>query len=244
MKITQAKAIEFARLLRDYRNNNEPLIRVGRDNDGGYLIEDPIMPIPIVFSMGIETDASFDLHFALKGIKVFQFDPNIEAPPIENTKFVFSRVAISHITSATTISLTDAITKPDCDVENAILKFDIEGHEWMALASIDPKLLGRFQTIVGEFHFFDAIADKRYYDLFMLVLKKLALSHTLTHLHPNNRTGISIIEGVILPRLAELTWRRSDISMFSPNLGSHLSPLDLPCDPEKPEILLPNYWMY
>lgn len=55
------------------------LIRVGKDNDGGYLIcENSVMDSSTLVSFGISDDFSFEEHFQkIKNVDIFAFDPTI-----------------------------------------------------------------------------------------------------------------------------------------------------------------------
>lgn len=220
------------------------MVRIGANGDGGYVIDMPIESIPYVISLGIDQEISFDWEFAERGINVFQYDPSIDQPPRQHNCFLFRKLAVSHITGLNSISLNDVILEAGESSVNGILKFDIEGHEWLALASASSELLSGFQTLVGEFHFFDAIENRQYFDLFSYVLEKLSFTHTLTHLHPNNGTGVVVVNGVVFPRLMELTFRRNDLGTFLPEIGLTRSCLDYPSVMTLPELLLPSFWNY
>lgn len=242
MSVSQYEVVELAKLLRTYRCSQFPLRRIGSDRDGGYVINEPKFPMQSVISLGIDQEVSFDLFFAERGIKVYQYDPTIAAPPILNSNFIFTRKAVSHLNSEKTITIEQIIKDSGLNDTNSILKFDIEGHEWGALAGTSSTSLSIFQTIVGEFHFLDALTNKDNFALFFHVFQKLHHTHIVTHLHPNNGLGVVVVQGVILPRLVELTWRRRDIGCFSPDLNGGSSNLDFPCSPSNPELLFPSFW--
>ena len=55
------------------------LIRVGKDNDGGYLIcENSLKNSNILISFGISDDFSFERHFqTINDIDIFAYDPSV-----------------------------------------------------------------------------------------------------------------------------------------------------------------------
>jgi hypothetical protein len=69
-----------------------PKIRVGRYDDGGYVIaEVPNINYKILLSGGIENDISFEEDFIKKfqNIKCFAFDGTINNLPKENKDIIF-----------------------------------------------------------------------------------------------------------------------------------------------------------
>ena len=67
------------------------LIRVGGENDGGYLIPNDLEGINSIFSPGVGNTAEFELHFASKGLMVYMADYSINCPPIVHPNFIFEK---------------------------------------------------------------------------------------------------------------------------------------------------------
>src|SRR5262249_33933554 len=66
------------RLLRPFGVEDQRKVRLGRDNDGGYVIIDDLSGVVAALSLGICDDASWDMDIAKRGIDVFQFDHTID----------------------------------------------------------------------------------------------------------------------------------------------------------------------
>ena len=55
------------------------LIRVGKDNDGGYLVcENSVMNSNTLISFGISDDFTFEEHFQkIRNVNIFAYDPTV-----------------------------------------------------------------------------------------------------------------------------------------------------------------------
>src|SRR5450432_1911947 len=61
------------------------LIRLGGNNDGGYLIPDDLEGIKYSFSPGVSNIANFEHECLQRGIVSFLADYSVETPPLELT---------------------------------------------------------------------------------------------------------------------------------------------------------------
>jgi hypothetical protein len=60
---------------------NIPLIRIGADEDGGYLIPDDLTGISACYSPGVDQIASFETALLEHGIPSHLADLSVEGPP-------------------------------------------------------------------------------------------------------------------------------------------------------------------
>ena len=67
------------------------LIRVGGNNDGGYLIPNDIENIDACFSPGVSNVANFENDLTKLGIPCFLADFSVENPPFQNPLFDFEK---------------------------------------------------------------------------------------------------------------------------------------------------------
>jgi hypothetical protein len=243
-RLKYEKISKITRLLRNYRNIFGKKIRVGNPNDGGYVIDAPSPSLSLVISLGISDDVSFDLYFAEQGLRVIQFDPSIDAPPVLHPRFEFHKLAVGYSKDSPVIQLNDILIQNRDHLTNTLLKMDIEGAEWSSIATADESLLGTLEIIVGEFHFFEALNNEAHYYMFHHVLTKLSKSHVITHIHPNNDTGVCLVDGFVFPRLMEISWLRKDLGVFVPSPGMLIDPLDMPNNANLNELYLPSFWHY
>lgn len=213
-------------------------IRVGSRGDGGYVIPNDLTDIKGVVSIGIGGEVSFDQHFAEKGVKVFQYDHTIEAPPVVHENFVFNKLGWGTQDGDGFITLSKIIENNGLENSDIILKFDVENAEWDALFDVSPDLLKRFRIITCELHGFDTLENISVFQKVNRVINLLTTHHTVVHIHPNNCCGIALVAGVVLPKLIEFSFLRNDRASFYPSHESIPSSLDYPNVQSQPEIIL------
>jgi len=188
-----------------------PLIRMGPDGDGGYVVPDDYEGIKVCFSPGVGAYSGFEKDLADKGIKVYMADASVEKPLIEHENFHFIKKFIGPKTSGNVITMEDwtreEFLKNDDDM---ILQMDIEGHEYDALLSMSPELISRFRVIILELHWLYRFWDPAFYDMVNTVFGKLLKDHHCVHVHPNNCCGIFKFNGVAIPRAGEFSFIRKD----------------------------------
>ena len=138
-------------------------IRLGRAQDGGYVLLDAIQPSQQVFSYGISGEVSFDLALAERGNKIFMFDHTIEELPVQHPNFNFVREGISGIgdRDCDLSTLTDHLLRFGNGANNLILKMDVEGAEWEALGLTQGNILAQFEQVVIEVHDLNLITSLR-----------------------------------------------------------------------------------
>lgn len=214
-------------------------IRIGSMGDGGYVLPDDLANIDHLLSIGIGQEVSFDLFFAESGVAVSQYDHTVDGPPIQHPQFRFNKIAWSHEDSATTLSLSGMMAKDHLQASNRmILKFDTEGAEWPSLLDTPVELLRHFRIIVCELHALNNLANADFLAQVKQVLMKLTRHHTTVHLHANNCCGLSLIEGIAVPTVIELTLLRNDRSQFTPSHEPIPGPLDFPSMTDRPDLVL------
>ncbi len=113
--------------LRPYRLGNASKIRLGRPNDGGYVMIDDFAEVDCAISLGIGDDVSWDQAIADRHIKVFQFDHTICESPEPNALFDFSRTKIGIGQGPAEISLQTVLAAGVRKIgdRKVILKVDI-----------------------------------------------------------------------------------------------------------------------
>lgn len=220
-------------------------IRLGRNNDGGYIIavnnsNNNLLPnYDLFLSAGIADDVSFEIEFTNKfNIQCYTFDSSVDSLPKEaqsNHLLRFNKTNISNITSNQTNStnLHNFFDSP-C-YHNIFLKMDIEGAEELFFSSLTPSHLQKLLQIVIEVHSPDSYIPT--------LLQK---THYLIHIHANNYGGVSVVDGVPIPSVYELTYLRKDCFPQIPllNIDNLPTPLDQknglyrPDGSDRPEIIL------
>ena len=197
----------------------EVTIRVGRLGDGGKWICDPqrLGEKPIVYSVGVGEDISFDMDMAgLFGAQVFMFDPNpmvaknfpardegyecgagrlfyqaIGLGPVSSEKGKEWELVIDgkHCPAKSLADLAASFHHPTVD----ILKIDVEGGEYAALHQIlssgTLNQLG-IKMILVEFHFWQ---DELFKD-FLTLINALTEQDYLIYRKEFNATNIKCAE--------------------------------------------------
>lgn len=234
----QTEVLSIIQRLKPYASELRK-VRVGSLADGGYVLPDDLEGISAVLSIGIGEEVSFDVHFARAGVPVYQYDPTVECPPIDHANFQFHKIAWAPQDSASEATLASMIQRHDlAGTHDAILKFDTEGAEWACMRDLSPDLLKHFRIIACELHGFNSLHNPEFMQQVRQTLNVLTQHHTVVHLHANNCCGISLVEGVPVPAVVELTLLRNDRGAFCPNLEPIPGPLDFPNMTDRPDLVL------
>lgn len=230
--------------------NEYDLIRLGQDNDGGYLVEKKSFEnTECLISLGINDDWSFEEDFLKKNIIIKCFDDVLDEKfllkkIINHFIFFFSnsnnfsllKNCISNYFSflrikkkiqfnKKSISYNDLNKILSQETNNIFLKIDIEGHEYRIL---DDLLLNQKKIIglVIEFHDCDLHLEK--------IIKFLnSFNLTLVHIHGNN-ASIRDLNGDIV--VLELTFSKNPIQVS--DICVLPNKLDMPNSHNKSEVIL------
>lgn len=190
-----------------YVDGGYRFVRIGRQNDGGYVMVDDFKNRRIAYSIGIADDVSWDSDMAKRGFDVYMYDHTIEGLPESNDKFHYFKTGLgsSANSSDPSIKTLDAMLR-DNGHENEygmVLKVDIEGTEYDVFSEIDENILNRFSQIVIEFH---GLVQNEHERKMKSALEKLNQTHQLVHLHPNNYGSYILSGHKVLPELIEATY--------------------------------------
>jgi hypothetical protein len=241
--VQQQEVLALLHLMRPLAMANGTKVRVGSIQDGGYVLPDRALDCDAVLSIGVGHDVSFDLAFADRGAVVVQFDHTVEAPPSDHANFRFNKSGWGAETNGDLLSFADMRTVFDAvPARRTMLKFDVEGAEYDALATTTDDDLAGFEVIVCELHDFASLGARDMFERVKATLEKLTRQHAPVHLHANNCGGLTVVAGVPLPGVLELTLLRRDLDQFpgasdEPILGK----LDRPNNPYAPDICLRTF---
>lgn len=231
------------RLLRPNAAKGFNKTRFGSPNDGGYVHLDDFCGIDTAFSFGIEQNASWDMDVARRGLTVYQFDHTVNAPTSGDARFIFAKKKICPEAGPDSENLSSLIERHDKRnaSPNILMKLDIEGDEWALFDATPPEMLCRFSQIVGEFHYFQGLADPQWRHLMTRVLQKLSNHYAVVHVHANNYAGFSNISNVVVPNVLEITFANRALYSFSETDELFPGPLDEPNDPSRPDMYLGSF---
>lgn len=238
------RARNILRLLRPHDLLGAQKLRLGRFFDGGYVMIDKFENVRAAYSLGINDDVSWDLDIANRGIPVFQYDHTIAALPAAHPLFTWSKTGISHVPDIENAldTLANLIERNGhSDETDMLLKCDIEGFEWMALASVPGAVLNQFSQIVIELHALGDLYLPASAEIARQALLNLTANHKVVHVHANNFAPWSIVGGIPVPSVIELTLMRIDQGSFVISDRTFPTELDMPCHSREADFYLGRF---
>lgn len=194
-----------------------PLIRIGPDRDGGYLIPDDLSGIEACFSPGTNNFKDFEDRLAnTYGIKSFicDFSSDVEkfrTPLIDGLQF-FQKKGLDVNGSETSLDINEWVKQNASESGDLILQMDIGGAEYRNILHATHETLSRFRIIVIEIHFLDLLSKQQFlFGMFNPIFEKIGKLFGCVHAHPNNCCGnVTFGDGIVVPKVLELTFLRKD----------------------------------
>ena len=92
-----------------------------------------------------------------------------------------------------------------------------------------------------ELHCFEHLADPAWRRLAERVLRRLASSFAVVHVHANNFAGMSAIANVPVPHVLQVTFANKMWYSVTGTDEVFPGPLDAPCDPGRPDVCLGSF---
>ena len=233
-------------------NSPYPKLRIGKPHDGGYVICDLRNTVEYdhVISGGVANDISFecDLLGLHPELQCDAFDGTVNDLPYYHDRITFHKLNLGNSNTQYSTDLTEYIKHKS----NIFMKVDIEGHEFRLLpALISRGLINNIAQLVIEIHtpadihlypdYFAGLGDITN-DTMFDTLSRLAATHVLVHLHPNNGCKTHYIDGIKVPNVFECTYvRRIGGIQYSRNTAPIPSQLDMKNIPGNSEVTLEGY---
>ena len=238
--VTQKDLLHFCGLLAPLEVQGFKKIRMGNDNDGGYVLIDDFADVSLVISCGVGPDVTFDLAFAERGKPVMQFDHTVEATPASHPKFTFRKQAIDALGRIpNSVKLWDIVDQEGAPPKkDLLLKIDIDGDEWATFANFPPEQLKRFRQIVCEFHWSSRLKHPEFFSLCLRAIENIRKEFFPAHLHANNFVDFSDLMGVPIPEVYEVTFVSREIYCASEKPQGTFTKFDNPNNPDKPDLFL------
>lgn len=221
-----------------------PLIRLGSDHDGGYLVPDDLGKISTCFSPGVDVNASFEKDLLdIKKISSHLADYSVDGPPKGFIAKSFTKKYLGAFNSEQHITLDQWVDSQEpSSLDDFILQMDIEGGEYTTLLGASEKTINKFRIIIVEIHAIESWAQTSFFSIAEGFFMKLLKNFHVVHNHPNNCCGIVNIGGILLPRVFELTLLRKDRATAQGFCDSFPHPEDRPNLTDRPDLLLPTNW--
>jgi len=221
------------------------LIRIGDEQDGGYLVPDDLAGVSANFSPGTGAGASFEEDLAGRySIRSFLADYSVDEAPVQNADFDFEKKFLGAVNNDRYMRLEDWVeskagARGD---EEFMLQMDIEGAEFEVLLDTPSEVLRRFRIMVVEFHEMERMLGKDTLGLVERVFDKILKDFCVVHIHPNNYLSVYKAGKAAVPSIFEVTFYRRDRAVFD---GAELSfphRLDRKNFAYAPELVLPEIW--
>lgn len=226
-----------------------PLVRIGADTDGSYLVPDDLDGISACFSPGANRIKHFEDFLAdHHQIPSHMCDYTCEADdfttPLKPLQ-TFVKKWLDVVPGDDNISLETWVTT-QAPTGDLLLQMDIEGAEYRNLLRTPTEILARFRIVVLEVHGLDRMLER---DVLRYAIhpffEKLGRLFTTVHAHPNNCCGEFSVPGtdVRIPRVLELTLVRNDRFVAGDGPANLPHRLDVSRNvPRKPPLVLSDAW--
>lgn len=231
------------------KGSKTPLIRIGGDRDGSYLLPDDLDGIAACFSPGVNRIKYFEDFLADRyGIEshMCDFSADVDAltTPLKSGQ-TFLKKWLDPNPGEDNISLEDWMREHEVEGD-LLLQMDIEGAEFRNILATSAETLARFRVIVLEMHGLDKMLDGAILrGVIAPFFSHLSRSFTTVHAHPNNCCGDFAIpdSDIRIPRVLELTLVRNDWFVPVPGPTELPHPLDVSRNvPRKAPLFLSEAW--
>ena len=219
-------------------------IRIGGNNDGGYIVPDDFDGVKYCFSPGVGSISKFENELTKRNIKCFLADYSVN-PNFENNLIDFDKKFIGASSYENYLRLDDWIKqKLDYKSNNDLmLQIDIEGDEYEVINSLNDEILKKFRIILIEFHELHYLFDNFMFEKINKAFKKIMKLFNCTHIHPNNSVDFIFKDkNIIIPPVLEFSFLRKDRGNVVDKNLSFPSKLDQPNLLNKRDIKLPSCW--
>jgi len=218
------------------------MIRVGGDNDGGYLLPNDLLGISACFSPGVDVTASFEIDLCKRGIGSHLADASVDSAPKGFTPRSFTKKYLGGYNDDTHMTLAAWMHEQRAFMGDFILQMDIEGGEYTTLLCTPPDVLRKFRIIAVEIHNVQTWFTPLAWPVVTTFFEKLLEDFRVVHNHPNNNCPFVEVDGILMPTVFELTLLRKDRTIALDYCDEFPHPLDQPNVLDKPDRPLPEGW--
>lgn len=235
----------FLRYFTPYEVGDAGKCRIGGAQDGGYVMLDDFGAARNAVSLGIGSEASWDLDMAGRGLRVFQYDHSVSGPPHAHPNFRFHRNrVVGRPASPEDLTLPQILTRPELiDDHDIIVKMDIDEAEWDVLSQTSPDVLGRIRQLTAEFGEMRTFVDRDWRTSMLAAMRNLTGTHVCIHVHGNNWSPFAVVGGVPIPNHFEATFIRRSDHAISRSTDTFPTRFDVPNNPKRPDYYL-GRWDY
>ena len=222
---------------------NHPLIRLGCEGDGGYLVPDDLEGIAACFSPGVSTVADFELSLAERGIPCYLADYSVDQAPLQHPLISFEKKFLGLENNEAFTTLDAWVTRHAPNKTELLLQMDIEGAEYDVLFDVSDETLQKCRILVIEFHHLDRLINSEGFRFLNLIFKKLDRYFKVVHIHPNNCAPSYVYGEFEIPPIMEFTFLRRDRISSESTVPEFPHFLDRANVPNRSDVELPSCWV-
>jgi len=226
------------------KDTSHQLVRIGEKNDGGYLVPKEILnKNKYLLSAGVGNTTLFEQELKNKYlIDSFMIDHSVN---LDFSKYNFIKKKIGYFDNNTSeITLNSWIESckknHNLNLDETILKLDIEGFEIEAILNILEEYLSKFTILIVEFHNFASLKNKISLKIYNIIFDKILKYFEVCHIHPNNQSDVIKIKNLTIPHVMEFTFlnKRFCSNIKKNNKKKYPLPEDAKTINSKKEIVL------
>ncbi len=241
LKVPKYQILNFIKSIKP-KAINYPLIRIGGESDGGYLIPDCIDDIDACFSPGVGVLGDFELTLTKLGKMCYLADYSVDIPPLINPLIDFEKKFIDVCDDAKYITLASWISSKYPNSESLLLQMDIEGSEYESILCTEESYLTKFKIMIIEFHNLHKLSDPLSFGIINATFQKILKHFYVVHIHPNNCFLPVKYKGLLIPPIMEFSFARKDNFGLSENKLKFPNDFDAPNIASKINYSLPDIW--
>jgi len=221
------------------------LVRIGSNDDGGYLLPDDLEGISACVSPGVSTEVCFDYAVADRGCDIFMADASVDGPPVNHPRFHFVKKFVDVFEDDRNMRLDTICAAIGREYAgDRLLQMDIEGAEYRVLLDASDETLESFRIMAIEFHHLTRMFAAFPFAMIRATFQKLLRFHYVVHIHPNNVCRPTVRGNISIPPVMEFTFLRKDRAKLDPSRRPTLPhPLDRENVSGIPAVPLPDCWM-
>ena len=223
--------VQFLEHLSVTKTSGRDLVRIGGNNDGGYVMYRPIQP-SVALSLGVGPNVSWDKAMVSLGHKVYMFDPTIKKPPMKVSGAHFHQIGVEgnndsfpNLDLRPLKNLREDLTEV---ATSYVLKIDVEGAEWQAFANADSSELENYEQIAVEFHDLHKLKNALNAEIMLKAIESISLSHHCVHIHANNYSKLIRFGEYWFPDAIEVSFARKNGEQITSGSNCVASELDQP----------------
>ena len=196
---------------------NSRRIRIGSNDDGGYvLLDSGLESIEIVYSYGVGDNSDFEAMVCEKYNAIARlYDHTVDSAPLKKDFLYFKREGVGPKKTENCNTIENHINQNGDTGKRLLLQMDVEGAEWDTLIHTPNSILGLFDQIVIEVHGLATDVSKApnkkelcrvSMNKKIKVLRKVNALFYLYHVHANTEGGLYYISWFKVPDVLELTF--------------------------------------